>query len=200
MIGITTLLLYIGPYTELKRRSAVNTTFGAIVGSLPPLLGFAATLPALHSFSYIHMLSMPALLYLWQFPHFYGLAWKYQEEYKNAGFKMISGEDPSGIKTIRVMNACVAGIGIWSIAMGVEFTSWMIVPVGTLCMVWMGKTVRLFAKATDDKQRQKAGIYIFKVSNYVLLILLGAIFMFSHNPNTRTDVLYINYFNYDNLF
>ena len=173
----------------MKRTSTWNTFFGALVGSLPPLLGYVAAMPLMEVQSPLHMLSVPVLLFLWQFPHFYGLSWKYQDEYRNAGFAMVSRNDPNGRISSFVMGSCAAGVGLWTIAMAMSFTSWMVVPVGGFCMLWMAKSVRLFLKAESDLQRQKVGIYVFKVSNYVLLILLGAIFLFSHKQQTSGNFL-----------
>jgi len=76
-------------YTPLKRMSPINTTIGAISGSLPPYLGWLAAGGDLLSFM---PLGICTYMFSWQFSHFYGILWIYQDDYRKAGFKMI--EDP----------------------------------------------------------------------------------------------------------
>ncbi len=76
-------------YTPLKRKSSINTAIGAISGSLPPYLGWLAAGGDLLNYMPI---GITTYMFCWQFSHFYGILWIYQEDYKKAGFKMI--EDP----------------------------------------------------------------------------------------------------------
>ena len=82
-------LSYTLVYTPLKRKSTINTTIGAISGSLPPYLGWLA---AGGDFLSYMPIGITTYMFCWQFSHFYGILWIYQEDYKKAGFKMI--EDP----------------------------------------------------------------------------------------------------------
>ena len=76
-------------YTPLKRMSPINTTIGAISGSLPPYLGWLAAGGEFLDFT---PLGICTYMFAWQFSHFYGILWIYQDDYRKAGFKMI--EDP----------------------------------------------------------------------------------------------------------
>ncbi|MEE3122161.1 MAG: heme o synthase [SAR324 cluster bacterium] len=95
MLGLLTLFLYVGVYTPLKRRTALNTWIGAICGALPPLMGWAAQQGTLQ------MESLPifAWLYFWQLPHFLAIGWYCREDYRNAGFRMLSYRDIAGQRT-----------------------------------------------------------------------------------------------------
>ena len=86
-LGASNLILYSFVYTPLKRISPWNTWIGAIVGAIPPLMGWTA-----HSSRSIGLnsLLLPALLYCWQFPHFFALSWRLRKEYSRAGFEMLS--------------------------------------------------------------------------------------------------------------
>jgi protoheme IX farnesyltransferase len=94
-LAIVTLLVYVVIYTPLKRFTTLNTLVGAIPGALPPLLGATA---ARGHFS-IEGWTLFALLAVWQLPHFYAIAWLYQEDYRNAGLRMVSTDDPTGRRT-----------------------------------------------------------------------------------------------------
>lgn len=85
-----TIFLYAGVYTPLKRISLLNTWVGALVGAIPPLIGWSAVSPHLVPAAFI----LPAALFCWQFPHFNALSWNLRAEYARAGYKMASVLDP----------------------------------------------------------------------------------------------------------
>jgi len=97
LLGLFTLASYLFVYTPLKQRTPHSTTLGAIPGAMPPLIGFAAAHGTLTAQGW----ALFAILFLWQFPHFYAIAWMYKEDYSNAGIKMLPVVDPSGDSTVR---------------------------------------------------------------------------------------------------
>jgi len=97
LLGAATLLSYLFLYTPLKRRSPHSTTIGAIPGAMPPLIGFAAASGTLNWQAWI----LFAILFLWQFPHFYAIAWMYREDYERAGIRMLPVVEPDGESTAR---------------------------------------------------------------------------------------------------
>lgn len=90
-LGLFTLVSYLLVYTPLKRRSPHSTTLGAIPGAMPPLLGFAAATGELSAPAW----ALYALLFVWQFPHFYAIAWMYRQEYARAGIQMLPVVSPA---------------------------------------------------------------------------------------------------------
>jgi len=98
-LGLFTLLSYLCLYTPLKRVSPVSTTVGAVPGAMPPLIGFAAASGTLTAEAWV----LYAILFLWQFPHFYAIAWMYREDYERAGIKMLPVVEPDGESTVRQM-------------------------------------------------------------------------------------------------
>jgi protoheme IX farnesyltransferase len=89
--------LYVLVYTPMKRLTWLNTTFGAIPGAIPPLCGWAAAAGHLDLGAWVLFL----ILFAWQHPHFYSIAWMFRDDYRNAGFKMLPVVDPSGASTFR---------------------------------------------------------------------------------------------------
>jgi heme o synthase len=88
LLTLASLILYGFVYTPMKRISPVAVHIGAIPGSLPPLIGWVA---------FSNHISVEGLLlfgiqFIWQFPHFWAIAWVLDEDYKKAGFKLL----PSG--------------------------------------------------------------------------------------------------------
>src|SRR5213080_2092861 len=87
-----TIAIYIFAYTPLKRTSTANTAVGAIPGAIPPMIGWAAARGSIGAGAW----SLFAIIFLWQLPHFFAIAWMYREDYSRAGFRMISSDDRSG--------------------------------------------------------------------------------------------------------
>lgn len=84
--------LYVLVYTPMKRVSWFNTTVGAIPGAIPPLCGWAAATGRLDLGAWV----LFAILFIWQHPHFYAIAWMCRDDYRNAGLKMLSVVNPDG--------------------------------------------------------------------------------------------------------
>lgn len=94
-LGLFTLSTYIFLYTPLKQRSPHSTTIGALPGAMPPLIGFAASA----GFIDWSAMALFAILFVWQFPHFYAIAWMYREDYGRAGIQMLPVVEPAGEST-----------------------------------------------------------------------------------------------------
>jgi heme o synthase len=94
---ISTLLLYLFLYTPLKQKTWWSTTVGAFPGAMPPLIGYAAAANRLTPEAWV----LYAILFLWQFPHFYAIAWMYRDDYARAGIRMLPVVEPDGESTAR---------------------------------------------------------------------------------------------------
>lgn len=88
-LGMLSFVLYAFVYTPLKRYSTLAIPVGAIPGALPTLIAGVA---ACQGFTY-EALCLFGIQYLWQFPHFWSIAWLGHEDYKRAGFKLIKDID-----------------------------------------------------------------------------------------------------------
>lgn len=84
-LSVLSMLLYCFAYTPLKRVGSIAVFVGAIPGALPPLLGWVA---ATGRISYEALLIF-GIQFIWQFPHFWAIAWVADEDYKKAGFKLL---------------------------------------------------------------------------------------------------------------
>ena len=98
-LGVFTLVAYLFVYTPLKARSWLSTAVGAVPGAMPPVIGFVAAGGTAIS----HAAVLFAILFLWQFPHFYAIAWMYREDYARAGIRMLPVIEPDGRSTARQM-------------------------------------------------------------------------------------------------
>lgn len=104
LLGLFTLLSYLFLYTPLKRISPLSTTVGAVPGAMPPLIGYAAAQGGLGAEAWI----LGAILFLWQFPHFYSIAWMYRDDYARAGIRMKPVVEPDPASTARHIVATAA--------------------------------------------------------------------------------------------
>ena len=91
-LAAITIIIYIFAYTSLKRVSTFNTALGAVPGALPPMIGWAAARGTLNAGAWM----LFAILFFWQLPHFFAIAWIYRDDYARAGFQMISSDDRTG--------------------------------------------------------------------------------------------------------
>jgi heme o synthase len=152
------IFLYAGVYTPMKRISAANTWVGAIVGGIPPLMGWCAAAgqtatvehhswqDLLFSESSIGGWLLASLLFAWQFPHFMSLSHTIRDDYRNAGHKMLAWTNPA-------RNARVAlrySLAMFPICAGLYWAGLVnqgFLAISTACNVWMTReAVRFWRK------------------------------------------------------
>ncbi len=85
LLGLLTLISYLFIYTPLKTKTRLCTFLGAFPGAAPVLMGWSATTNSLS----LEAWALFAILFLWQFPHFYAIGWLYREDYARAGMLML---------------------------------------------------------------------------------------------------------------
>ena len=95
LLTAVTVAIYIFAYTPLKRVTTGNTLVGAIPGALPPLIGWAAARGSLDFGAW----TLFAIVFIWQMPHFFAIAWLCRHDYERAGFRMLSSHDETGIRS-----------------------------------------------------------------------------------------------------
>jgi heme o synthase len=109
LLAVLTLGSYLGLYTPLKRKTPLCTVVGALPGAMPPLIGWAAASGKLSFEAWVLYL----MLFLWQFPHFMGIAWMYREDYARAGYFVLQGGQQSGrFMSLQVFAASLALIPV----------------------------------------------------------------------------------------
>lgn len=87
MLGLLTVILYNFVYTRLKKHSILAIIPGALVGAIPPMIGFTS---AGGDWLQPRILGFSVFMFLWQLPHFWLIIIKYGKEYRAAGFPVIS--------------------------------------------------------------------------------------------------------------
>lgn len=126
LVSLACILSYVAAYTPLKTRSTLNTFVGAIPGALPPIIGVSAALGGgLETLDHRLGLSLFALMFAWQLPHFLAIAWMYREDYDAGGYVMLPSMDPAGRVTAAAMT-------LWA---------WAVIPASLLPAVFYPDTV-----------------------------------------------------------
>ena len=97
LLTFATAAVYLGVYTPLKRVSTICTFIGAFPGAMPPVLGWVA----LRNHVDWQAIVLFTILFLWQFPHFYSIAWLYREDYERADIRMLPVVFSDGKATAR---------------------------------------------------------------------------------------------------
>jgi protoheme IX farnesyltransferase len=94
-LALLTATVYLALYTPLKQISPVCTTIGAFPGAMPGVLGWTAARGRLD----IEALVLFAIVFFWQFPHFFAIAWMYRDDYARGGVRMMPVVENDGRRT-----------------------------------------------------------------------------------------------------
>ena len=166
-LSFLTAFLYVIFYTPLKQITWLNTFVGAIPGAIPPLAGWVAVSGHVSAGAWELFL----ILFFWQLPHFFAIAWAAKDDYAQAGFKMLSVEDPTGDRTyFQIMLhsgllLLVSLLPVFSGRLGGIYCA-----TAVTSGVWLLWTGREF-KTTRDRA---TALRVMKVSIFYLpLLLLG---------------------------
>ncbi len=117
-LALGVILLYVLVYTPMKVVSPLNTVVGAVCGAIPPVMGWTAAAGRLEAGALV----LFAVLFVWQVPHFFALAWMYRDDYARGGYRMLPAVDLDGAVTGRMaflwaaallpVAAALTGVGV----------------------------------------------------------------------------------------
>ena len=168
VLGALALFLYVLIYTPLKRISPIAVFVGAFPGSIPPMLGWVAYSG--------HFGLAPGLLFavqfMWQFPHFWAIAWKADEDYAKAGFKLLpskSGKSRTSALIILVYALFTIPISFLPAAFGIV-KMWTIIPMFLIGMGFSFPAIKLYFKLSE-KSATRLMFYSFAYLPLALVIL-----------------------------
>ena len=151
-LGVLTLATYVFVYTPLKRRTILNTLIGAIPGALPPLMGWTAATGSVGAGGW----SLFTILFFWQMPHFMAIAWRYREDYRQGGYRMLPTVDPDGWRTgvtaVRHAAALLA-FSLGPFALGLV-GRWYLAAALVLGLGFLTTAVQFAAERSDSRARR----------------------------------------------
>jgi protoheme IX farnesyltransferase len=164
-----TLGIYVLVYTPLKRFSTLNTLVGALPGALPPMMGWTAVTGTIGAPAW----ALFGLLFFWQMPHFYAIAWMYRDDYAKAGLKMLPLHDPTGLRTALescFYSLCLLAVSLVPFFLGLD--GWLYVVGAVLLGGFVLLRACQFAKARTTPAARKLFLSSILYLPLVLILLL----------------------------
>lgn len=169
-LAASTLALYLFLYTPMKKWTVLNTLVGAVPGAIPPLLGFVAGRGRMGAEGW----ALFSILFLWQIPHFLAIAWRYRDDYRRAGFRMLPCSDEKGrvtglVSTLYCLALLVAAM--WPFYLGAA-GPWYLAGAVILSLGFAFGAALFAVRPTQDTART---LFLASVAYLpILLILLVA--------------------------
>ena len=159
VLSALSVVLYSFVYTPLKRVGPIAVFVGAIPGALPPLLGWVAATGAIS----VEALVIFTLQFIWQFPHFWAIAWVGDDDYKKAGFKLLPSNGGKNLQTafqIMIYTLVLIPLGMLPAQFGITgITSAFVVT--TVGVLFFAQTFYLMKQTLDGKtETRKAALSI----------------------------------------
>ena len=165
-----TLTLFVFVYTPMKRGSSANTLVGAVVGGIPPMIGWMAAGNGYDLGAWFWF----GVLFFWQLPHFIAINWMYRDEYRNAGFLMWSNNDDTGKFSASLATGFSFILAAWMIIPGPSgLAAWWSVAVAILLSLWLVILSAAFLKSPSREAARK----LFFATLIYLPIVLAALVM-----------------------
>lgn len=145
-LALLSLVLYSFVYTPLKKISPIAVLVGAFPGAMPPLLGWVAATGAISQ----EALVIFGIQFIWQFPHFWAIAWVADDDYKRAGFKLLpsgGGKDMRTAVQIMTYTLFLIPLGLLPLKLGITGVDSAI--VATVCgVLFLGQTFSLMIQGS----------------------------------------------------
>lgn len=173
-LSLLSSFLYVLVYTPLKRISWLNTSLGAIPGALPPVGGWAAATGDLSLGAWVLFF----IMFIWQHPHFFAIAWMFKEDYARGGFKMLPVVDPDGRSTfqqIYIFSLLLIPVSMLPTYLGMSGRFYMVGAfIMGLILLNIGQKLATTRSVASAKQLLKASVVYLPI--VFLLIIVDRIF------------------------
>lgn len=171
ILGAISLILYAFIYTPLKRISPIAVFVGAIPGAMPPLIGWIAATGTFSFEAYIIF----SIQFLWQFPHFWAIAWLAHDDYRKAGYKLLpskGGRDQSTALQCILYTVILIPVSLMVLNNGMIHWSmaFVILAAG---LFFLSKAWKLYKSCTMEAAKQLMFASIFYLPIVLLAILIG---------------------------
>ncbi len=152
LLGTLALVLYTFVYTPMKQKTPLAVFIGAFPGAIPPLLGYVAVSGEMS----IAAVLVFSVQFMWQFPHFWAIAWVLDDDYKKAGFYLLpsrGGRDKSSAFQVLIYTLCLLPVSLMPIVFNISGSLATIIIV--LCgIAFIAQAIKLYRKC-DVKSAQQ---------------------------------------------
>lgn len=160
LLGFVALASYVLVYTPMKRWSTWALWVGAIPGAIPPLLGWAAVKGSLD----LAALSLFAILFVWQIPHFLAIAVFRADDYANAGLKVLPvvRGDRATNRSILLWSIVLSALAFWPMRRGLGGLPYAVVAF-VLGAAFVAACAMGFRKIGARRIRWARGVFAFSI-------------------------------------
>jgi protoheme IX farnesyltransferase len=173
ILSVFSIFLYAFVYTPMKRKSPIAVFIGAIPGALPPLIGYFA------AFQHPQISWIPVILFMiqfvWQFPHFWSIAWVLDEDYKKAGFRLLPTTQPDRLSALVILVSSVLLIPVSLMPTIYQFGGYWVAGISLLMGIYFLYTAVLLYRRLDITSARKM-MYVSFV--YLPVVQLSLLFDF----------------------
>ncbi len=169
LLGLISILLYTLAYTPMKRRSPFAVFIGAIPGAIPPLLGWVAATGSFGMGAWL----LFSIQFLWQFPHFWAIAWVLDEDYKKAGFKMLPTGERDKDSAFQALLYTLSLLPLAFMPYVFGLTGWMTVLImSAVSIYFLMLAFRLFIRCDmESAKKLMFGSFIYLPVVQIIMVL-----------------------------
>jgi protoheme IX farnesyltransferase len=159
ILSLFSLLIYVFIYTPSKKITPFSVLIGAIPGALPPLLGWVAAKNQIG----LEGLILYAIQFIWQFPHFWAIAWVLHDDYLKAGFKMLPGKGRTKSSAFQTLayTLCLIPLGLFPALFGFanSIVTLLLIIVG---VIFTAQSIKLYSDCQmRSAQKLMFGSFIY---------------------------------------
>jgi protoheme IX farnesyltransferase len=167
MVSLFSLFLYGFIYTPLKKVNSISVLVGAVPGALPCLIGWVAATDSFSAGGWV----LFAIQFLWQFPHFWAIAWLAHKDYTAAGFKLLPADKgPTRFTAVQsiIYSALMIPVGLLPQYIGIAglMSMWILLA----CNLYMVFVSVLLLVKMDAKSARRV---MFSSYFYLMIVLLA---------------------------
>lgn len=174
--GIANWILYVFIYTPLKRTTHLNTEIGAVAGAMPIIMGSLAATEKVGLIGWAFF----GVLFLWQFPHFMAIAWKYRDQYRQGGLKMVTVTEPTGVAAGR--KSVITGVLLIVVSLlpvlclRTSTHAWIFSVIAVLLgLFYLRPAIAFCVSRTDSTARRLLRASLLYLPLYILLLLVACL-------------------------
>jgi heme o synthase len=179
-LALATSAVYLAAYTPLKKIHPICTFVGAFPGAMPGVLGWTAARGRLEWGALV----MFAIVFFWQFPHFFSIAWLYRQDYEDGGIRMLPVVEPDGKSTARqILLYSLALIPVSLLPTFLGMSGWLyfggalLLGVALFCV---GVRLATFKLAPDTPRSKQRARQLLQATVFYLPLLFALMMLDPH--------------------
>jgi protoheme IX farnesyltransferase len=179
-LALATSAVYLAAYTPLKKIHPICTFVGAFPGAMPGVLGWTAARGRLEWGALV----MFAIVFFWQFPHFFSIAWLYRQDYEDGGIRMLPVVEPDGKSTARqILLYSLALIPVSLLPTFLGMSGWLYFGGALLlggALFYVGVRLATFELAPDTPRSKQRARQLLQATVFYLPLLFALMMLNPH--------------------